>query len=48
LAIDVPAKVTLPAGEAILIVRSIRNPTAAELGRLLTAIKAPELEEEED
>ena len=39
-------KVTLPAGEAVLIVRAIRNPTAAELGRLLTAIKPPELEED--
>ena len=40
-------KVTLPAGEAILTVRSIRNPTQAELDRLLTAIRAPEIEEEE-
>ena len=39
-------KVTLPAGEAVLIVRAIRNPTAAELGRLLTAIKPPELEDD--
>src|SRR5471030_34110 len=48
LAIGVPAKVTLPAGEAILTVRSIRNPTQAELDRLLTAIKPPEIEEEEE
>src|ERR1051325_8207946 len=40
-------KVTLPAGEAILTVLSIRNPTQAELDRLLTAIKPPEIEEEE-
>ena len=46
LAVDVPAKVMLPAGEAILTVRSIRNPTQAELDRLLTAIKAPEIEED--
>ena len=46
LAINVPSEVTLHAGEAILIVRSIRNPTEAELGRLLTAIKPPEIEDE--
>ena len=40
-------KVTLPAGEAILTVLSIRNPTQAELDRLLTAIKPPELDEGE-
>jgi len=39
-------QVTLPAGEAILTVCSIRNPTPAELDRLLTAIKPPEIEEE--
>jgi transcription elongation factor GreA len=39
-------QVTLPAGPAILTVRSIRNPTLAELDRLLTAIKPPEIEEE--
>jgi transcription elongation factor GreA len=46
LTIDVPSKVTLPAGEAILIVRSIRNPTQAELDRLLAPIKPPEIEDE--
>lgn len=46
LAIDVPSKVMLPAGEAVLVVRSIRNPTQAELDRLLTAIKPPEIEME--
>jgi transcription elongation factor GreA len=46
LAIDVPSRVTLPAGEAILTVRSIRNPTQAELDRLLTAIKPPQIEDE--
>jgi transcription elongation factor GreA len=45
LAVDVPAKVTLPAGESILTVRSIRNPTQAELDRLLTEIKPPEFDE---
>jgi transcription elongation factor GreA len=42
------AKVTLPAGETILTVLSIRNPTSAELERLLKEIKTPEIEEEED
>ncbi len=41
------AQVKLPAGEAVLTVRSIRNPTQAELDRLLTAIKPPEIEEED-
>jgi len=45
LAVDTPAKVMLPAGESILTVRSIRNPTQAELDRLLTEIKPPEFEE---
>ncbi|MBI5380797.1 MAG: GreA/GreB family elongation factor [Opitutae bacterium] len=42
------AKVTLPAGEAILTVLSIRNPTQPELDRLLTAIKPPEIEDDEE
>jgi transcription elongation factor GreA len=41
-------KVMLPAGEAILTVLSIRNPTRTELERLLTVIKPPEIEDEED
>lgn len=41
------AQVRLPAGEAILTVRSIRNPTAAELDRLLMPIQPPEIEDEE-
>ena len=32
----------------IFTVRSIRNPTQAELDRLLTAIQPPEIEEEEN
>lgn len=48
LAVDAPATVKLPAGEAILTVRSIRNPTQPELDRLLTAIKPPEIEDEAD
>ena len=41
-----PTRVTLPAGEAILTVRSIRNPTEAELDRLLAPIKPPEFAED--
>ena len=48
LAANAQTKVKLPAGEALLSVRSIRNPTTAELERLLTAIKPPEIEEETD
>jgi transcription elongation factor GreA len=39
-------RVTLPAGEAILTVHSIRNPTQGELDRLLSDIKPPEIEDE--
>lgn len=42
------AKVRLPAGEALLTVLSIRNPTQAELDRLLSVIKPPEIEEDEE
>jgi transcription elongation factor GreA len=48
LPVGTPTRVTLPAGEAILTVRSIRNPTQAELDRLLTDIKPPEIEDESD
>jgi len=44
----VQSKVTLPAGEALLTVRSIRNPTQAELDRLLSVIMPPEIEEDSD
>lgn len=44
LAVGKPAQVNLPAGPSILTVLSIRNPTQAELDRLLTAIKPPETE----
>jgi len=37
----------LSAGEAILKVLSIRNPTQAELDRLLMPIKPPEIEDDE-
>jgi len=47
LAVDKPAQVSLPAGPATLTVLSIRNPTQAELDRLLTAIKPPEIEDGE-
>jgi transcription elongation factor GreA len=45
LAVDVPTKVTLPAGEAMVTIRSIRNPARAELDRLLTAISPSEVED---
>ena len=48
LAANAQAKVTLPAGEAILTVHSIRNPTQTELDRLLTAITPPEIEDDEE
>jgi transcription elongation factor GreA len=47
LTVDAQTKVKLPAGEALLTVRSIRNPTPAELDRLLTAIQPPEIEDDE-
>jgi transcription elongation factor GreA len=46
LPVNTPTRVRLPAGEAILTVRSIRNPTPAELDRLLRTIKPPEIEED--
>jgi transcription elongation factor GreA len=46
LTVGQPAQVKLPAGPAILTVLSIRNPTQAELDRLLTAIRPPEIEGE--
>jgi transcription elongation factor GreA len=48
LAVNTQTQVTLPAGEAILTVLSIRNPTQEELDRLLTAIKPPEVEEDDE
>jgi transcription elongation factor GreA len=45
LAVGTPTRVSLPAGESIVTVRSIRNPTQAELDRLLTAIRPPETED---
>src|SRR3954466_11816477 len=47
LAAGAQTKVTLPAGESLLTVRSIRNPTQAELDRLLTAIQPPEIEDDD-
>ena len=41
-------KVTLPAGEAILTVLAIRNPTRTELERLLTEIGPPQVDGEDD
>ncbi len=48
LALNAHTKVTLPAGESVLTVLSIRNPTQAELDRLLTAIKPPEVDDDEE
>jgi transcription elongation factor GreA len=48
LAPNAQTKVTLPAGEAVLTVLAIRNPTQAELDRLLTTIKPPEIEGDEE
>lgn len=47
LAAGKPTQVQLPAGPSILTVLLIRNPTQAELDRLLAAIKPPEIEGEE-
>ncbi len=38
-------QVSLPAGESVLKVLSIRNPTQAELDRLLSVIRPPEIED---
>ncbi len=46
LPVDASTQVALPAGESILTIRSIRNPTQAELDRLLTEIRPPEIDEE--
>ena len=46
LKVNTPTPVTLPAGAAILTVRSIRNPTQPELDRLLAPIKPPEFAED--
>lgn len=46
LSVDNQTRVTLPAGESLLTVRSIRNPTQAEVDRLLSEIKPLEIEEE--
>ncbi len=46
LAVNAQTRVMLPAGEALLTVRSIRNPTQAELDRLLTAIQPPDIEDD--
>ena len=45
LAAGAQAQVTLPAGESILTVLSIRNPSQEELDRLLMPIKPPQIEE---
>lgn len=47
LTVGKPTQVILPAGPSVLTVLSIRNPTQAELDRLLAPVKAPEWEGEE-
>jgi transcription elongation factor GreA len=46
LALHAQTRVALPAGESVLTVLAIRNPTQAELDRLLSAIKPPEIEDD--
>lgn len=46
LAAGTQARVALPAGEAVLTVRSIRPPTRGELDRLLREIRPPEIDDE--
>ncbi|ACB74308.1 GreA/GreB family elongation factor [Opitutus terrae] len=46
LAAGAQTKVMLPAGESLLTLISIRNPTQAELDRLLMPIKPPDIDEE--
>jgi transcription elongation factor GreA len=46
LSVDTPTRVVLPGGEAVVTIRSIRNPTQTELDVLLTAIKPPEIEDD--
>jgi len=48
LPVGIQSKVKLPAGESLLTVRSIRNPTQAELDRLLTAIQPPEIDDDDE
>lgn len=46
LKVNTPAQVALPAGAAVLTVRSIRNPTQQELDRLLAPIEPPKFAED--
>jgi transcription elongation factor GreA len=46
LPVNAPTKVALPAGEAIVTVRAIRNPTQSVHDHLLTAIRPPQPTEE--
>jgi len=48
LAAHAQTKVTLPAGEAILTVLSIRNPNRMELERLLSVLKPPTVEDDKE
>ncbi|HEY4302771.1 MAG TPA: GreA/GreB family elongation factor [Candidatus Didemnitutus sp.] len=46
LAAGTQTQVRLPAGEAVLKILSIRNPTQVELDRLLADLKAPEIDDD--
>ncbi len=46
LKVGATARVRLPAGEAVLTVLDLRNPTQPELDRLLSEIQPPEIDEE--
>lgn len=48
LAPNAQTKVKLPAGESLLTVLAIRNPTQAELDRLLAPIQPPQVDDDED
>ena len=48
MAVQESREVALPAGDAILTILAIRNPTQAELDRLLSEIKPPQIDDEAD
>lgn len=48
LTVNARSQVKLPAGEAFVTVLSIRNPTQVELDRLLSVIKPPEFEDDDE
>lgn len=48
LPLNAQTKVKLPAGESLLTVLAIRNPTQAELDRLLSPIQPPQIDDDEE